>query len=59
MSGQTILETLTEPKYSKSSSFCRLKKEHHVLSENFSACLPKSPHCFPFKPKNEKDNKYL
>ena len=35
MSAYTILETLTDPRYSKLSSSSRFKMENNLLSENF------------------------
>ena len=56
MSGQTILETLTELRYSKFSISSCLKKENNLSSENLSVYSQKSLNCVPSEPSNYKDN---
>jgi len=56
MSGQTILETLTELRNSKPSASSCFKKEDHLTCENLSVFSPKSSNCVPSEPKNYKDN---
>ena len=56
MSGWTILETLTELRYSKFSTRCCFKKEKNLSSENLLVYSPKSSNCVPSEPSNYKDN---